>query len=269
MNDIHIEVQRVSFSYEQSHEVLRDVEFAVRRNEVVTIVGPNGGGKTTLLRLLLGLLNPDSGTILVNSKKPSDQRGVIGYVPQHMHFDRRFPMTVFDVVLSGLIKPFGFYSKRDRIKAERSIEDVGLSSVRNNHISRLSGGQMQRMLIARALVSEKEILLLDEPTASIDPAVGIRLNSLIKELSAQHTILLVTHDTGFVANITDRVFCVNGTLVEHPIDENFSEIIAASYGRENRIVRHDMVLSDGPARRHRHTRMHRRNSVLRGEENKG
>jgi zinc transport system ATP-binding protein len=224
--------------------VLSDISFTVRRNEVITIIGPNGGGKTTLLRLMMGLLEPDSGTIRFDGKTPSENLGYIGYVPQYAHFDKLFPMTVFDVVLSGLIKPFGFYSKKDKLVSETTLETVGLLSIKNNHISTLSGGQVQRMLIARALVSDKDILLLDEPTANIDPAAGKHLNTLIKKLSKKHTIILVTHDTGFVTNITDRVLCINKTIVEHPVDEIFSEIIASSYGGQSKIVRHDTTLSE-------------------------
>jgi len=154
-------------------------------------------------------------------------------------------MTVMDVVLSGLIKNTGFYSSRDKAKTVEALENTGLLAIKNNQISNLSGGQVQRMLIARALVSEKEILLLDEPTSNIDPAAGSQLNSLIKELGEKLTILLVTHDTGFVGNITDRVFCINRTIVEHPVDEHFSKIVASSYGGQSSIVRHEKVsLSD-------------------------
>lgn len=230
---VRVSVQGLSFSYASAKaEVLTDVSFTINDNESVTIIGPNGGGKSTLLRLMIGLLKPDEGSIQVN--------GSIGYVPQHAEFDRHFPMTVFDVVLSGLVRPFGFYSRKDRILTEKSLDNVGMLPIRNKHISALSGGQMQRMLIARALVSNKEILLLDEPTSSIDPIAGSQLYGLIKDLSEKRTIVLVTHDTSFVSDVTDRVLCVNRNLTEHPVDSHLGNAIAAAYGQHSRLVRHDI-----------------------------
>ena len=235
MAKVRISSQGLSFSYGNGQvKVLEDVNFSIYDNESVTIIGPNGGGKSTLLRLMIGLLKPDEGLIQVN--------GNIGYVPQHAEFDRHFPMTVFDVVLSGLIRPFGFYSRKDRILAEESLDKVGILQIRNKPIDSLSGGQSQRMLIARALVSDKEILLLDEPTSSIDPVAGNQLYGLIKELSEKRTIVLVTHDTSFVTDVTDRVFCVSGGLKEHPVDSDFGHAIAAAYGQHSRLVRHDLSI---------------------------
>ena len=235
MARVRISVRDLSFSYGSSQEnVLEGINFSIYDNEIITIIGPNGGGKSTLLRLMIGLIKPDRGVLQV--------RGNIGYVPQHAGFDRHFPMTAFDVVLSGLVHRFGFYSRKDRIMAEKSLENVGLSSVRNKPVKTLSGGQTQRMLIARALVSDKDILLLDEPTSSIDPMAGSQLYSLIKTLSKKMTIVLVTHDTSFVSDITDRVFCVNRKLKEHPADSNFGNVIASAYGQHSRIVRHDLNL---------------------------
>ena len=243
MSSVHITAEHLYFSYDKHVNILEDVSFSIRREEIVTIIGPNGGGKTTLLRLIMGLLQPDSGTIRIESPKSLARRTMIGYVPQHAGFDRHFPMTVSDVVLSGLIRPFGFFTKKEKHRAMEALEDVGLANLADNHISALSGGQTQRMLIARALVSEKEILLLDEPTSNIDPEAGKRLNSLLQALSRKLTIILVTHDTGFVASVTDRVFCINKSLVEHPMDDNFSNIVASSYGADSRIVRHDKALA--------------------------
>jgi zinc transport system ATP-binding protein len=243
VDDTHINVENLSFSYNKAYQVLSDISFTINKNEIVTIIGPNGGGKTTLLHLLTGILLPDTGSICINGKTPVEYQGHIGYVPQYARLDRHFPMTVFDVVLSGLIKPFGFFSKNNKLKAEEALNNVGLIREKNNHITGLSGGQTQRMLIARALVAEKDILLFDEPTSNIDPGGGKHLNTLIKQLSEKLTIILVTHDTGFVTNITDRVLCVNRTIVEHPIDEKFSEIIASSYGGQSKMVRHDTALS--------------------------
>lgn len=243
MADIHIKIEKLNFSYKKKQTVLSNVSLSIYKNEIVTIVGPNGGGKTTLLRLIAGLLEPDSGKILINGQKNTTNKRLIGYVPQHARFDKHFPMTVSDVILSGLVKPFGFYSKIDREKADQVVDEMNLTSLKKRSIGDLSGGQMQRTLIARALVSPKEILLLDEPTANIDPEAGNHLNALIKELGIKMTILLVTHDTGFVGNFTDRVFCINRKVAEHPVDNNYSRVIASSYSHDSQIVRHDITLS--------------------------
>ncbi|MCG8572422.1 MAG: metal ABC transporter ATP-binding protein [Spirochaetes bacterium] len=235
-------VNNLSFSYGDNC-VLKDINFSINENQIITIIGPNGGGKTTLLRLIAGLIVPDKGEVFINGMCPKCKYGHIGYVPQHSHFDNKYPITVFEVVLSGLIKPIGFYSKKDKLKAEAMIEYVGLESVRNNSFNNLSGGQSQRMLIARALVADADILLLDEPTSNIDSTNEKGLEDFLKNISKKMTILIVTHDTGFVSEITDRVFCINKYMVEHPIDSNLDEIISASYGIKTKVVRHDQVIS--------------------------
>ena len=237
-----VKINDLTFSYDKINPVLEAVNLDIRENEIVTVTGPNGGGKTTLLRLVLGLLQPDRGSIRIEGKSPVTSQGRIGYVPQHSDFDRQFPITVFEVVLSGLVKPFGFYSRTDKQKALDALEDVGLSDLRDKNFSNISGGQQQRMLIARALVSEKDILLLDEPTSNIDSETEDELNSLIKELSSRMAIVLVTHDVGFVSNITDRVFCVNRKIVEHPLDDDFDSLVASSYGEKRKLIRHDKNL---------------------------
>ncbi len=236
-------VSNVTFSY-NTHPVLKDVSITIKENEIVTIIGPNGGGKTTLLRLILGLIKPQKGTILIDGKPPQAVQKKLGYVPQYVNYDKKFPITVFEIVLSGRIRPFGYYSKKDKIKAEDALSNVGLSEARDEPFSNLSGGQMQRLLISRALVADTEILMLDEPTSNIDQSSEKHLNSLLKDLSSRMTILLVTHDMGFVANITDRALCVNSTIVEHPFDDNFSEIVSSAYGRQAMIVRHESSLTD-------------------------
>lgn len=234
-------INDLSFSY-GNNIILKDINLTIGENQVITIIGPNGGGKTTLLRLIAGLLIPDKGKILINGNPPKFHHGHIGYVPQHSHFDNKYPITVFEVVLSGLVKPFGFYSRTDKFKTEKIIEFVELESVKNKSFNSLSGGQSQRMLIARALVSDADILLLDEPTSNIDSSNEKSLGIFLKNISKKMTILIVTHDTGFVSTITDRVFCINKKIVEHPIDSNFSEIISSSYSMPTKIVRHDTVI---------------------------
>ncbi len=225
MSKPHINVEKLSFSYDNKHSVLSDINFSINRNDIVAFMGPNGGGKTTLFRLLIGLLKSTSGTIAIDGNQHNNlnNTSLVGYVPQYALFDKQFPMTTFDVVLSGLVKPFGFYSKDDKKAADNALDLIGLSEMKHRSISELSGGQTQRMLIARALVSPKEILLLDEPTANIDRESSERLKVLITKLSQSLTILIITHDTSFVDDLADRLFWVNHTIQQLPKGSHYTQ----------------------------------------------
>ena len=224
-----LKADKLSFSY-GAGLILDDVNFTVRAGEFVAIVGPNGGGKSTLLKLILGLLEPSSGAIEVLGGKPDEVRGFVGYVPQYAVFDERFPVTVREVVLSGRIKRlFGYYGKEDRLAAEKAMEQAGIMDLAGRSFSALSGGQRQRVLIARALAGSPQIILLDEPTANVDVFMSEKFVELLIELSRDRTVVLVTHDTAYVSGRTDRVFCVNRALHEHPADEIPANIIHGSY----------------------------------------
>lgn len=238
-----IEIKNLDFAYKGQNKVLENVNVKIKENQIITVVGPNGGGKTTLLKLITGLLKADTGEILIDGK-PHYGYSSIGYVPQHSHFDSKFPITVYEVVLSGRIRPFGYYRKEDKATAKRAIEEVGLKDFADKAFHALSGGQKQRVLIARALATKAKILLLDEPTSNIDSEIGKNLNSLLKKLSSKMTIILVTHDTGFVTSITDRVLCINRRVVEHPVDSNFSDIVASAYSNQSVLVRHDIEINN-------------------------
>jgi len=239
-----ISVKNLFFSYNK-HPVLRDVNIDIYEREVVSIVGPNGGGKTTFLRLILGLLKPESGTILVAGRPPASVSKIIGYVPQRALHDNSFPITVYEAVLSGRVRPFGFYSKKDRLKAAQSLDEAGLSDLVKEPFSNLSGGQIQRVLIARALATDARILMLDEPTSNIDASAGDTLGTLLRKLNKTMTILLVTHDTAFVSSLTDRALCINKTLVEHPADDNFCGMLATVYDENPLVVRHEKLITKG------------------------
>ncbi len=239
-----IEIENVVFRYSQ-YRVLDNVSLSIQAGDMASIIGPNGGGKTTLLKLILGLLEPESGTVKVYGESPRGKMGYLGYVPQYSRFDDQFPITVFEVVLTGrLEKRMGFYSRHDRRAAAEALEKVGLADIADRSFQELSGGQRQRVLIARALAGRPSILLLDEPTSNVDAAVGSMLHELLEELNKTHTILLVTHDVGFVDDITNRVFCVNNIVHEHPADKLDASLISAAYGNQMRMVRHDINLED-------------------------
>ncbi|MFO7848476.1 MAG: ABC transporter ATP-binding protein [Spirochaetia bacterium] len=239
-----IELEEVDYSY-GSTKALRKVSFRIEDGDMVSIIGPNGGGKSTLLRLILGLLQPDEGRLTIYGLPPRKAFRYLGYVPQYFHFDQQFPVTVMDVVLTGRLSKFiGFYSAEDRRAAQNALNEVRLGDIGKRPFSQLSGGQRQRVLIARALAGSPSILLLDEPTANVDTAVAALLYELLAELNKRHTILLVSHDVGFVSGITTRVLCVNEHVHEHPVEEVDKELIAAAYGSPMRLVRHDINLED-------------------------
>ncbi|MCL2704769.1 MAG: ATP-binding cassette domain-containing protein [Spirochaetaceae bacterium] len=233
--ELKIELSNVSFSY-GDYNVLHNISFKVYKNDIITVVGPNGGGKTTLLKLILGLLKQDSGTIKVYSDKRA------GYVPQYTFFDMKFPVTVFDVVLAGRINSSpGFYTKLDKIAAEKALDEMKLTGLEKQSFSALSGGQRQRALIARAIACDPDILIMDEPTANVDATIGSYLSDYIINLERKFTIMLVTHDMGFVNSLVGRVFCINGDFQEHPL-ENADTAGCAPHLKGMQVVRHDINL---------------------------
>jgi zinc transport system ATP-binding protein len=247
MSDFPICIHHVTFGYDAS-PVLEDVSLDVAANELVCVVGPNGGGKTTLLKLILGLLKPSSGAVRVFGGQPEESRGRVGYVTQYQKFDATFPVRVSDVVLMGRIRsgwPMCRYSRADREAASRALEEVSLSSFAHRPFSSLSGGQRQRVLIARALASEPELLLLDEPTASLDVRFEHELNALLSQLRSRMTVMVVTHDLGFVSSCVQRVVCVNRHVAVHPTSQLTDEAVQALYGGEFRVVRHDQHVAGG------------------------
>lgn len=238
-------LENVSFAYGRQR-VLSDVTFTIESGDFVSIVGPNGGGKSTLLKLILGLLKPAQGRISVLGSSPEKARGRIGYMPQYANIDMKFPVSVMDVVLTGRVgySLTGRYSRHDRQLAEASLHEVGLESFAKRPFSDLSGGQRQRVLIARALSCQPRLLLLDEPMANVDPEAEGSLLASLRELNKRMTILLVSHDIGFISKVVRRVICVNQYVVMHPTSEINGQLIKNIYGGDLRMIRHDHRCSE-------------------------
>jgi zinc transport system ATP-binding protein len=236
--------ENLSFSY-NGETILENVNLTVHENDFIWIVGPNGGGKTTLLKLILGLLKPKTGTIKVFGDSPQKARRHMGYMTQHISLDSQFPVNVTDVVLMGRLgngESMGPFRSIDKEITREVLHQVGLYQYRNKPFAELSGGQQRRLLIARALVSQPKILLLDEPTANLDANSEKELFELLKELNENLTIILVSHDPAFVSDFVKRAVCVNKEVHEHPTTEISGLYVSEFYGGERRIVRHDKHL---------------------------
>jgi len=243
-----IDIRDVSFSY-AGPPVLEHVDLQVREGEFLGIVGPNAGGKSTLLKLILGLLEADTGRVRVLGRRPADASRSLGYVPQYPSFPRDFPISVEQVVQLGRINaraPTGWrgmlwpsrLSRADRLAARTALTEVEADDLAQRQIASLSGGQLQRVLLARALVSDPQILILDEPTANIDQRLESDIFDLLRELNRRMTILVVSHDIGFVSTYVNRVACINRTLVCHHTDAIDGQVIQDLYGEKVRMVAH-------------------------------
>lgn len=211
-------MKNVSFSYDKQ-TILEDVNLSFTCKDFLAIIGPNGGGKTTLLKLILGLLTPKSGQVLVFGKTPSPTKSNIAYVPQNTNINLNFPITALDVVLMGRVdgKWFNFLTKKDYQKALSSLEQVGMSEYKNVHIGELSGGQRQRVFMARALCTNSKLLLLDEPTASIDTNGQIQIFELLKSLNETKGIIVISHDINIALGYANRVAHINKSLYMHQV----------------------------------------------------
>jgi zinc transport system ATP-binding protein len=207
-----LSVHNLSFSYDKQTPVLEDVNLHVEKGAFVGIFGPNGGGKTTLLMLTLGLLTPSYGEIKVLNKLPTETCNKMGYVPQMRRFDKQFPISVLEVVLQGCLADYrgwGSFSTQAKERAYAALEKVGLEEKAHLPFGTLSGGQTQRTLIARALASEPEILLLDEATVGIDPDALAEIYQFLLSLKGKITILMVTHELQKIASEMDQLFCID------------------------------------------------------------
>jgi zinc transport system ATP-binding protein len=231
MGNSIVEIKNIWFAY-NGQTVLEDVSLDIRQGDFIAMIGPNGGGKTTLLKLMLGLLRPNKGAIRVLGDPTAKASHHIGYVSQDVHINRSFPITAIDVVLMGKLEPGKRWAKssvQDRTDALDALERMEIADYASSKIGELSGGQRQRVFIARALVTQPKVLLLDEPTASIDAKGQAEFYRLLKELNKDITILVVSHDLVAISTYVKSVACVNKRLHYHHQAEITEEMLEEMY----------------------------------------
>jgi zinc transport system ATP-binding protein len=238
---IAIELKNISAGYD-NEIVIENINVNIYDGDFFGIIGPNGGGKSTLLKIILGLLNPTKGTVKIYGQLSKVGRKNIGYVPQYSEYDKQYPISVWDVVLMGRRSVRGIhplYSSDDKKATVEALKKVSMLEYKRRHISELSGGQRQRVFIARALVSNPKILLLDEPTASIDKDLQVNFYKLLKELNKNVTILLVTHDIGVISSYVTRVACLNHFIFTHDDEKMISrEMLEKTYSCPVDLIAH-------------------------------
>ncbi len=226
-----IVVQGLWAGYDRE-QVLEDVDLTVYERDFVGLIGPNGGGKTTLIRVLLGLLPPTRGEVRIMGQPVREGRRVLGYVPQVVAFDHEFPISVWEVARMGRLgrrRLLQRYTAEDDAIVEKALRQVDMLDLRQRPIGELSGGQRQRVYIARALAAQPEILLLDEPTSSVDPQVSNSIYELLRQLNEHVTILLISHDMSAISSYVKTVGCLNRRLFYHHGAEITSDMLELAY----------------------------------------
>ncbi len=231
-----VELKSVTFGY-RDEPVIDQVNLVIRDGDFIGMIGPNGGGKSTIIRVIMGLIEPWSGEVII-AKDVN-----IGYLPQTHTFDNRFPISVLEVVLSGLLKNHGIttrVTRKDKKRALEVLEKVGMADLAKRSIGELSGGQMQRVFIGRALISSPHLLILDEPVTYVDNRFEQELYNLLEMISRETSIVLVSHDVGQIVSSVRTIACVNRQLHYHPSNQ-ISEEILESYNCPIDLITHGHV----------------------------
>ncbi len=229
--------------FRDGHPVLEDINLKLDEGDFLGLIGPNGGGKSTLLKVMLGLIKPGRGEVRVFGLEPATARSYVGYVPQKTLFDPSFPVTALEVVLMGRFSRTGLfrrYRREDREAAFFALEAVGMKELANREIGSLSGGEQQRVFVARSLVSEPKLLLLDEPTAGVDAAQQADFYELLCRLNRKKgiAIVLVSHDITAVSKYVNKIACLNQRLFYHGSKELTTEDIEKAYGCPVEMIAH-------------------------------
>lgn len=234
MNDVLIEIQNLNAGYD-GKTVLKDVSLSIYKNDFLGIIGPNGGGKTTLVKVILGLIKPFSGSIVY---KENSLRQRIGYMPQVNSIDRKFPILVKEVVESGLMSNKNLTKVERQKKIQQILNETGMETMAEKPIGELSGGQWQRTLLGRALISDPELLILDEPSSYIDKRFENHFFQILREINKDTAIILISHDIGTLISMVKNVACVNETLHYHPGSDIDGEWLEEHLDCQLKIVGH-------------------------------
>lgn len=228
-DNIVVSVENLNFSYGRQ-QVLRNITFDIKKGEFLAVIGPNGGGKSTLLKILLGILKPDSGTISILGQKPGGTKR-IGYVPQNVTAGRGFPITVEEAALMGrMLIRGGRTKKEDRDFVYNVLESLQIKDIAKKRMDDLSGGQRQRVLMARALASEPELIFLDEPASSVDMDGQVRIYDLLADVNKNMTVVVVSHDLTIIPKYATSVACVAETIHKHDEAEVTHDMLHMAYG---------------------------------------
>ncbi len=236
-----IKIKDLNLSYDDEY-VLKEVDLIVEEGEFLGIIGPNGGGKSSLLKVICGLIKPNSGKVEVLGSKKKKRKNLIGYVPQSLKLDKDTPLTVKEVVLMGRLnhklKLFHHFNSEDEVIAKNLMNKLGIYKYKERQINQLSGGQWQKVLIARALAVKPKILLLDEPTASIDVKYKSQIYSILEDLKEDMTIIIVTHDLEAISSYVDSIACLNKRLFYHYDSKIENTTIEEVYGCPVDLIAH-------------------------------
>lgn len=235
-----IEIKEVTVLYD-TKPVLKSVSLDVWENDFLGVIGPNGGGKTTLLKIMLGLMKPASGKVSFFERGTCVSSLKIGYLPQVNPIDKRFPISVYEVISSGLAgekKPFRDFTASQKTRVDELIVEMGLESYAKRAIGELSGGQLQRVLLARAVISRPRLLILDEPNTYVDKKFESQFYELLGDINRETSIILVSHDIGTLLPMVKNVACINETLHYHPGSDLSDEWLNTTYACPIEIVGH-------------------------------
>ena len=237
-----VEIRDVAFAY-AGEAVLQDVSLDIRRGDFIAVIGPNGGGKTTLLKLMLGILKPSRGKVRIFGTPPREAASRIGYMPQDIHVNRGFPISVQDIARMGRVRGGGgwrHFSKKDMAVVQQALEQVEMWNLRSRRMDELSGGQRQRVFLARALVSKPEILFLDEPMSSVDTKGQTDFYDFLLELTRTVTIVVVSHDAMILSSHAKSVACVNRHLFFHDAPEITKDMLEMAYHCPVELIGHGL-----------------------------
>jgi zinc transport system ATP-binding protein len=236
-----IRLEKISYGYGKK-KVIEDVSLQMEAGDFIGMIGPNGGGKSTIIKILMGLIKPWTGSVVLG-KSSKGSTTTIGYLPQYHDFDKRFPISVTEVILSGLVnqKSGGLrFSKADKLKVQTLLDQLGLSAKKNAPVGELSGGQMQRAFLGRAIIADPDLLILDEPVTYVDSKFEQELYEILEEINKQTAILLVSHDVGQIVSVVKTIACVNQSLHYHPSNKISAEVLA-SYNCPIELITHGKV----------------------------